>query len=339
MIQDSFMVCCDCTQCKMTSESSFYFYLRVGNLCHSRPLHQRKSAMKFGFGQSDRWHRGAVTAMPFPSINQSPASISHHSSHLTGTRGSVPGPKVWLTPRPIFCKHLEISAPPAGKISDLCERGLSSWPWLKSAGARYDTAWLVRGSNKMLSDLAPLEMSAPEPADARLSEVGECTAPTGSAAACKKQGGRHIRSTRQDKQQRRTGPLRRIFAPFPHISATSYVCFSLSEKCICYRPAAAAAETDLCCPSARCAEGTTKSMRDDDVGKSRNWNMPKWPIIALVNHVKGDRAPKRHPTQTGTQSRHSLSDCSYLPCRQTHFFSPRGNSRDVKRNMFSATHL
>lgn len=93
MIPDSFMVCCDCAWCKMTSESSFYFYLRVGNLCHSRPLYPRKSAMKFGFGQSDRWHRGAVTAMPFSSINQSPASTSHHSSHLTGTRGSMPGQK------------------------------------------------------------------------------------------------------------------------------------------------------------------------------------------------------------------------------------------------------
>lgn len=93
MIPDSFMVCCDCTWCKMTSESSFYFYLRVGNLCHSQPLHPRKSAMKFGFGQSDRWHCGAVTAMPFSSINQSHASTSHHSSHLTGTRGSVPGQK------------------------------------------------------------------------------------------------------------------------------------------------------------------------------------------------------------------------------------------------------
>lgn len=60
----------------------------------------------------------------------------------------------------------------------------------------------------------------------------------------------------------------------------------------------------------------------------------KCPIIALVNHVKIDKARKRHPTQRGTQSRHSLSDCSYLPCRQTHFFSPRGNTR-----MYNATYL
>lgn len=41
----------------------------------------------------------------------------------------------------------------------------------------------------------------------------------------------------------------------------------------------------------------------DDVGKSRKQkrSMPKCPIIALVNHVKGDKAPKRHPTQRGTQ--------------------------------------
>lgn len=105
-----------------------------------------------------------------------------------------------------------------------------------------------------------------------------------------------------------------------------------SEKCICYRPAAAVAEPDLCCPSARCAGGTTKSIRDDDVGKSRNRSMPKCPIITLVNHVKGDESPKRHPTQRGTQSQHSLSDC--LPCRQTHFFAPWGNSR-----MYNPTHL
>lgn len=40
-------------------------------------------------------------------------------------------------------------------------------------------------------------------------------------------------------------------------------------------------------------------MRDDDVGKGRNGSMSKCPIIALVNHVKGDKAPKRHPTQRG----------------------------------------
>lgn len=53
-------------------------------------------------------------------------------------------------------------------------------------------------------------------------------------------------------------------------------------------------------------------------------------IITLVNHVKGDELPKRHPTQRGTQS--SLSDC--LLCRQTHFPSPWGSS-----GMYNATYL
>lgn len=34
--------------------SGFCSGLRVENLCHSPPLRPRKSAMKFGFGQSDR---------------------------------------------------------------------------------------------------------------------------------------------------------------------------------------------------------------------------------------------------------------------------------------------
>lgn len=54
--------------------------------------------------------------------------------------------------------------------------------------------------------------------------------------------------------------------------------------------------------------------------KSRNRSMPKCPIITLVNHVKGDDLPERHPTQRGSQSQHSLSDC--LPRQQTHFFPP-----------------
>lgn len=107
------------------------------------------------------------------------------------------------------------------------------------------------------------------------------------------------------------------------------------EKCICYRPAAALPETDLCCPNAQCAVETTKSIRDDDdAGKSRNQSTPNCPVIALVNHAIGDKAPKRHPTQGGTRSRHSLSDCTYLQCRQAHFFSPRGNSRT-----YTATYL
>lgn len=120
----------------------------------------------------------------------------------------------------------------------------------------------------------------------------------------------------------------------PDFCHTSYACFSFR------RSASAIVQLLLWLKRTFAAlvpdvqGGTTKPMRDDDVGKSRNRSMPKCPIIALVNHVKGDKAPKRHPTQRGTQSRHSLSDCSYLPCRQTHFFSPRGNSR-----MYNATYL
>lgn len=106
-----------------------------------------------------------------------------------------------------------------------------------------------------------------------------------------------------------------------------------SEKCICYRPAAAAAKTDLCCPSARCAGGMTKPVHDDHVGKSRNGSMPKCPIIALVNHVKGDKAPKRHPTQRGSHGTVCQTAVIYHADKHTFFF-PRGNSR-----MHNATYL
>lgn len=55
----------------------------------------------------------------------------------------------------------------------------------------------------MLSDLAPLEMSAPELADARLSGVGSAQTPVRLAQLLPvRSKGLHIRSTRQDKQQR-----------------------------------------------------------------------------------------------------------------------------------------
>ena len=174
----------------------------------------------------------------------------------------------------------------------------------------------------MLSDLAPLEMSAPELADARLSGVGCAQTPLRLAQLLPVRSREDDTYARRDKTSSRDEPgPDYAFSPhsprfLPHVLRL----LLFSEKCICYRPAASEAATDLCCPSARCAGGTTKSMRDDDVGKSRNGSTPKCPIIALVNHVKGDKAPKRHPTQRGTQSRHSLSDCSYLACRQTHFF-------------------
>lgn len=174
----------------------------------------------------------------------------------------------------------------------------------------------------MLSDLAPLEMSAPEPADARLSGVGSAQTPLRLAQLLPVRSREDDTYTRQDKTSSRDepGPYD-TFSPHSPIFLPHVLCLRLfSEKCICYCPAAAVAETDLCCPSARCAVGTTKSMRDYDVGKSRNRSMPKCTVIALVNHVKRDKAPKRHPTQRRTQSRYSLSDCSYLPCRQTHFF-------------------
>ncbi|KAM7415606.1 hypothetical protein PAMA_017906 [Pampus argenteus] len=170
-----------------------------------------------------------------------------------------------------------------GKISDLCERGLSYWPRLKSTGARYDAARLVRGSNKMLSDLAPLEMSAPEPADARLSGVGSAQTPLRLAQLLPVRSREDDTYTRQDKTSSRDepGPYD-AFSPHSPIFLPHVLRLHLfSEKCICYCPAAAVAETDLCCPSARCAVRTTKSMREDDVGQSRNRSMLKCPAIAL----------------------------------------------------------
>lgn len=128
----------------------------------------------------------------------------------------------------------------------------------------------------MLSDLAPLEMSALEPADARLSGVGSAQTLLRLAQLLP------VRSSEDDTYARRdTTSSRDEPGPDAVLSPHSliflpHVLLLFSEKCICYRPAAAVAETDLCCPSARCAQGTTKSTRDDDdVGKSRNRSMPK----------------------------------------------------------------
>ncbi len=154
----------------------------------------------------------------------------------------------------------------------------------------------------MLSDLAPLEMSAPELADARLSGVGSAQTPLRLAQLLPVRSRKDDTYARQDKTSSRDEPgsddAFSHHSPrfLPHVLHLPL----FSEKCICSRPAAAAAKTDLCCPSARCAGGMTKPVHDDDVGKSRNRSTPKCPIIALVNHVKGDKAPKRHPTQRGT---------------------------------------
>lgn len=113
----------------------------------------------------------------------------------------------------------------------------------------------------MLSDLAPLEMSAPEPADARLSGVGSAQTPLRLAQLLP------VRSREDDTYARRDQTSSRdepgpdyAFSPhsprfLPHVLRL----LLFSEKCICYRPAAAVAETDLCCPSARCAGGDDKA--------------------------------------------------------------------------------
>ncbi|CAB1460407.1 unnamed protein product [Pleuronectes platessa] len=126
--------------------------------------------------------------MPFSSITHSPASTSHHSSHLTGTRGSVPGPKVLLA--------LAVTRPR-----------------------------LVRESNEMLSDLAPLEMSAPEPADARPSGAASARTPLRLAQLLPVGSREGDTSARPDRTSSRDEPGTRIV---PHIFCpTSHACFSL----------------------------------------------------------------------------------------------------------------
>ncbi|KAM7391092.1 hypothetical protein PAMP_021808 [Pampus punctatissimus] len=156
----------------------------------------------------------------------------------------------------------------------------------------------------MLSDLAPLEMSAPEPADARLSGVGSAQTPLRLAQLLPVRSREDNTYTRQDKTSSRDepGPYD-AFSPHSPIFLPHVLRLHLfSEKCICYCPAAAVAETDLCCPSARCAVRTTKSMRDDDVGQSRNRSMLKCPAIALVNHVKRRQGTKETPNTVTAQS-------------------------------------
>lgn len=237
-IPDSFMVCCDCTLCNMTSESSVYFYLRLWELVSLSTAASKKICREVWF-----WAIWPLTlqscrhdALPLRQTLPPPPQTSH----------------LRLTPCPILCKHLKISSVTCAK---------SGLPPLESAGC--DPAQLVRGggSNKMLSDLAPLEMSAPEPADARLSgvrSVPDSTA-TGSAAACKKQ--RTMRSTRRDKQQSWTAAWWRLLAPFPQIFChmPSHSPPLLFKMHICSCPAAAVAQTDLCCPTALMCSGNDKA--------------------------------------------------------------------------------
>lgn len=98
----------------------------------------------------------------------------------------------------------------------------------------------------MLSDLAPLEMSAPELADARLSGVGSAQTPLRLAQLLPVRSREDDTYARQDKTSSRDelGPDD-AFSPhsprfLPHVLHS----LLFSEKCICYRPAAAVAETE-----------------------------------------------------------------------------------------------
>lgn len=157
----------------------------------------------------------------------------------------------------------------------------------------------------MLSDLAPLEMSAPEPANARLSRVGSAQTPLRLAQLLPVGSREDDTYARPDKTSSRDeGGPDNAFLPHSPIFLPHILCFLLFlEKCICCRPAAAVAEMNLCCPNAQCAVDTTKSMCDDDVGKSRNQSVPKCPVIALVNHVKETR--RRRDTQHRGELSHS----------------------------------
>lgn len=203
----------------------------------------------------------------------------------------------------------------------MCERGLSSWPRLKSAGARYDAARLVRGSNKMLSDLAPLEMSAPEPADARPSRVGSAQTPVRLAQLLP------VRSREADTCAGADGDERRpdtAFLPRSLIFLPRILCFLLfSGTCVRCGPAAAAAETDLCCPDARCAADTTKSMCDDDVGRGRKPSTPKCPLTALVSHSVSVGSPGKH-----TDVQHNIFSATRLQKSSRKSAPRKQNERD-----------
>lgn len=199
-----------------------------------------------------------------------------------------------MTPRPISCKHLEIWAPPAGKIIDFAKEASSSWPRLKSAGARYDVARLVRESNKMLSDLAPLEMSAPEPADARLSGVGSAQTPLRLAQLLLVR--RTTRALDETRQVAETScPPDGAFLPHSPIFFTLASLFGearlLSPSCCRGRSGN---------PQPECPESdATKPARNDDADKSRSRCTPKCSITALVNHVKGRRGAAETPSAGG----------------------------------------
>lgn len=81
----------------------------------------------------------------------------------------------------------------------------------------------------MLSDLAPLEMSAPEPADARLSGVGCAQTPLRLAQLLPVRSREADTYARRDKTSSRdeSGPRRHVLAPFPQISATRLTLASL----------------------------------------------------------------------------------------------------------------
>lgn len=82
----------------------------------------------------------------------------------------------------------------------------------------------------MLSDLAPLEMSAPEPADARLSGVGSAQTPLRLAQLLP------VRSRQDDAYEtRQAAEMNRALAPRsrpipPYFCHTSYACFSFRRS-------------------------------------------------------------------------------------------------------------
>lgn len=109
----------------------------------------------------------------------------------------------------------------------------------------------------MLSDLAPLEMSAPEPADARLSGVGSVQTPLRlvQLLPVRSRTTDTLNETRQAAETK-PGPDAALSSHSPAFLPHVLRLHLILEKCICYRPAAAAYETDLCCLTARCAGGT-----------------------------------------------------------------------------------
>ncbi|KAK5870710.1 hypothetical protein PBY51_003634 [Eleginops maclovinus] len=100
----------------------------------------------------------------------------------------------------------------------------------------------------MLSDLAPLEMSAPEPADARLSGVGSAQTPLRLAQLLPVRS----RTTHTLNETRQAAEMNRAIAPFPRISATRLTLASLFgevhlllSSCCCSERALAALLPDV----------------------------------------------------------------------------------------------